>query len=163
MRVHRLMPLIVVSLAATSCSATDPAGSTPPSPDASSAPSMASGPASPGESEDPGEPSAELPADLPVDVPDGGRVDGVFPPVAGTLQDGWVVRILYAPETADALVEFYDAWFADEGVEVEASRNDRVARWTERTDHPLQSVTINFADPFYQGNNRLEITYEADD
>jgi hypothetical protein len=104
-----------------------------------------------------------LPADLPVDLPDGGTLDGVFPPAAGTLQEDWVVRVLYPPETSDALVAFYDDWFADEGLDVESSSNDRVARWNDRSDHPLTSVTINFADAFYGGANRLEITYDAEE
>ena len=157
MRAPAFVAPLIVLFAAAACSGEGGAASAPPTLDgdmAATAPPPASVPSAG---------SVELPADLPVDVPEGGRVDGVFPPAAGTLQDGWVVRILYAPETADALVEFYDSWFADEGMEVETSRNDRVARWNDRTDHPLTSVTVNFEDAFYEGNNRLEITYDADE
>lgn len=160
MRVHVLRSPIIVLLAATACSAEGPAGSTPASIGVSTPPPGISAPPSSAASQDSGE-APELPADLPVDVPEGGTLDGVYPPVAGSLQDYWVVRILYPPETADALVEFYDAWFADEEMEVQVTRNDRVARWTDRTDHPLNWVTVNFADPFYAGSNRLEVTYSA--
>jgi hypothetical protein len=162
MRVHLLRSPIIVLLAATACSAEGSAGSTPASTAVSTPPPGISAPPSLPASQVPGE-APELPADLPVDVPEGGTLEGVYPPVAGSLQDYWIVRILYAPETADALVDFYDAWFVDEGMEVQVTRNDRVARWTDRTDHPLNWVTVNFADRFYGGNNRLEVTYSADE
>lgn len=103
----------------------------------------------------------DLPADLPVELPDGGQVDGVFEPVEGTLQDSWVVRVLYPADTSDSLVTFYDEWFADAGIDVQATRNDRVARWVNQSaENPLTWVTINFEDAFYGGSNRLEIWYK---
>jgi len=158
-RVPAFVSVVIVLFAAAACSGEGASGSaqaTPTDGNLNEPTASAAG-------SEPATESVELPADLPVEVPDGGRVDGVFPPAAGTLQDAWVVRILYAPETADSLVEFYDAWFAEQGMEVQTSRGARSARWDDRTDHPLTSVTVNFEDAFFGGNNRLEIWYEADE
>jgi len=156
MRVRAWLPLITLLFVMTACAGE---GGEPPrtgdAPDGSVA-AEPSAPASDGSTAG----NVELPADLPVDLPEGGRVDGVYEPVEGTGQDAWVVRVLYAPETSDSLVEFYDSWFADEGIDVEATRGGSSARWVNRTDDfPLQWVTINFADAFYEGNNRLEVWY----
>jgi hypothetical protein len=103
----------------------------------------------------------DLPTDLPVDLPGGGQVQGVFEPVEGTMQDSWVVRVLYPADTSDSLVAFYDQWFADAGLDVQATRNDRVARWVNRSaESPLMWVTVNFEDAFFDGNNRLEVWYD---
>ena len=160
MRVRAWLPLITLLFAMTACAGEG--GESVQTSDAPDASASAEPPTA--ESDEAVPENVELPADLPVDLPAGGRVDGVFPPVEGTAQDAWVVRVLYPPETSDSLVEFYDGWFADEGVDVEASRGGRTARWVNRTDgFPLQWVTINFEDAFYEGNNRLEVWYQAPD
>jgi hypothetical protein len=71
------------------------------------------------------------------------------------------VRVLYPADTSDSLVAFYDQWFADAGLDVQATRNDRVARWVNRSaESPLMWVTVNFEDAFFDGNNRLEVWYD---
>ena len=57
---------------------------------------------------------AEIPSDLPVPVPAGGEIYpdlGVF--------EGQSMAMHYPSGTMDEVAAFYDAWFADQGIEVE--------------------------------------------
>src|SRR5690606_1901337 len=84
-----------------------------------------------------------LPDDLPVDVPDGGQVNGVFPPTAGTMQSDWVVRVIYPPGGAEEIAAFYDAWFASTDLEIQATATGSRYRWVNRTEeNPLTYVAL---------------------
>lgn len=160
MRVLARPALVIVLFATAACSGQGAAESTPATDGVSGAPDVSIGV---GASQGAPTGAIDLPADLPVDLPDGGEVNGVFEPVPGTAQDAWVVRVLYPADSTDSLVAFYDQWFADEGLEVLASRRDTAARWVNQsTDSPLTQVTINFEDAFYGGLNRLEVWYRAE-
>lgn len=104
-----------------------------------------------------------LPDDLPVSVPDGGVVNGIFPPVAGSMQEFWVVRVLYPPGSRDAIVNHFDTWFAASDIDVDVTPGASSHRWRNVGDGPLQWVTLNVADRFYGDWDRVEVWYSDDD
>ena len=97
--------------------------------------------------------AADLPPDLPVPVPAGGEIYpdlGVF--------EGQSLAMHYPSGTMDEVAAFYDAWFADQGIEVEPTFGSSDSRlWRIQVDGV--PVEIELYPVEGEGVDRLFITY----
>lgn len=97
--------------------------------------------------------AAEIPSDVPVPVPAGGEIYpdlGVF--------GGQSLAMHYPSGTMDEIASFYDAWFADEGIEVEPTFGPSETRlWRVQIDGV--PVEIELYPVEGEDVDRLFITY----
>jgi hypothetical protein len=106
-----------------------------------------------------------LPEDLPVGVPDGGKVENIAEPAAGTLQDKTVVRMSYPDGVFDDVVVFYDEWFADNDIEVESTPGTNRHRWSWTVEIDatprMQMIVLTTGGSHDLGGSTLNIHYDA--
>lgn len=104
--------------------------------------------------------ATDIPEHFPLEVAPGGEVQGVFEPTEGSLQDFWMVRVLYPEDDAEDVVAFYDDLLDDLGFldQKLASRPDRV-RWMTTADAGIVTMKVETGDRFFPGSAILEISW----